>query len=336
MKNKYQYLSRIMNAYVFKRRDSNLSFWHTPLAVNRLERTDVESVGRYPMNFAAKADYDGYMDKDGVVRLNYHGNIGVQYNPNAVAQKALGHYEKYLDGCDEGDGDQQRQAFLMQANYFLGHGREVKDGVLLWEYNFPFEMRNYLESPWRSALAQGQAISVLVRAHGLTGDDRYAKAAQKGYNAFRYLAKDHEGGVLDKHDGEVWLEEYIVEPHNHVLNGFIWAMWGVREYAVYFDDQHAKQLWNDCLDTLKSNLHRYDLGFWTTYDWPHGRNESLPTMPSSLYYQRLHAVQMDACYNLTGDVIFKEYGERWRGYLNSRWRKFISRMWKTYFKLRHF
>lgn len=329
---KNDYLKRIFNAYILKRGNSNLSFWHTPLSTNRLEEEDICKVRRYPMNFISKTDFDNNHDNDGVIMLNYHGNLGLQYNPNAVAQQALGYFDEYLDNPTE----KSRNAFLTQANYFLKHGRLVKDNVLLWEYNFPFEMRNHLSAPWRSALAQGQAISVLIRAHQITGDKIYAEMAHKGYRAFHFLAREHKGGVLDDQNGFTWLEEYIVSPPNHVLNGFIWTLWGVRDYALYFRSDHAENLYGKCLKTLETNLKNYDLGFWTSYDWPQGYDKNQPVMPSSLYYQRLHSVQMLACYNLTGKQFFLNYHKKWQGYLESFWKKAISQVWKVYFKLRYF
>ena len=329
---KLKYLMRIMHAYLISRNDSNLTFWHTPLSVNKLDERDIHNVRRYPMNFVAKTSFKNHCDEEGVIMLNYHGDLGLQYNPNAIAQQALGYYDKYLDNKNQ----QDKEAFFTQVNYFLKHGRVIRDDILLWEYNFPFEMRNHLSAPWRSALAQGQAISVLIRAHQLTEDERYVEAAHQGYRGFHYLARDHEGGLLDDQNGFIWLEEYIVNPPNHVLNGFIWALWGVRDYAVYFSDNHAKNLWNKCLETLQTNLAHYDLGFWTSYDWPQGCDRNQPVMPSSLYYQKLHSIQMLACYNLTGKRFFLDYYKKWTRYLQSHWRKGLSQAWKVYFKLRYF
>jgi len=326
------YLQRIWSAYVLNRCDSNTSFWHTTLSVNQLDDYDLNNVHRYPMNFISKIDYKNYTDDDGIIMLNYRGNIGLQYNPNAIAQQALGFYDNYIS---EG-GRKWEDAFLTQASYFLKKGRAIRDDIVLWEYNFPFEMRNNLSSPWRSALAQGQALSVLIRAHKMTKKGLFAELAHKGYNAFLYLARDHEGGVLDDQDGYTWLEEYIVNPPNHVLNGFIWALWGVRDYAVYFKDNQAYNLWEECLRTLEANLANYDLGFWTGYDWPQGYDKIQPIMPASMYYQRLHAVQMLAMYNLTRRRVFLRYYRMWYSYLQSPRNKVISQVWKAYFKFRHF
>jgi len=324
------YVRRVLSAYILNHDTSNLAFWHTPLSVNELNEDDLATLGRYPQNYEAKIGVIQSADNAGVIVLDYKGDIGIQYNPNAVAQLALGYYDRILAGED------RRAEFLIQAAYFLDHGRFVKDGILLWEYDFPFEMRNRLYAPWRSALAQGQGVSVCLRAHKLTGDERYLDAAVKAFHAFRYLARDHAAGVLDDFRGYMWLEEYIVNPPNHVLNGFVWALWGVRDYAVFFDDPYAWDLWHSCIKTLKENLHHYDIGFWTTYDLVKLNSRKEPIMPSSIYYQKLHVVQMRAMYLLTKDPLFAYYEKRWDAQWKNRVNRLLSQVWKAYFKLRWF
>lgn len=321
------YWKRIAQAYVFGAQNSNVSFWHTPLRLNHLGDEDMKRLRAYPQNFEDKIGRIKTMDDDGIIQLDYKGDVGLRYNPNAIAQLALGHYDRIL-GRQEGD-----ESFLTQAKYFLSHYRMVDD-VLLWEYDVPFENRNYLKPPWRSALAQGQGISVCLRAHRLTSDDRYLRIAMNAFNAFRYLSRLHPGGVLDDDGGDTWIEEYIFTPANHVLNGFIWALWGVRDYAVYTNDDYACSLWKSCVETLVKNLERYDLGFWTSYDLASGSNASV--MPASLYYQRLHCLQMQAMHSLTREPIFLHFAERWITQLNNPLSRLRSQAWKAYFKLMRF
>jgi len=333
------YYRRIFESYIFKRKVNNLSFWHTDLKANKLSEEDRRGVELYPMNFAEKTKYNEHRDSDDVIMLNYGGNIGVQYNPNAIAQVALGFYDLYLDSLksrNKGLQDLYSYSVLIQAKWFVNHGRKVKDNVLLWEYDFPFEMRNYLYPPWRSALAQGQGISVCLRAYKLSKEEQYLNAAKRAFKSFRHLAREHPGGVLDDSEGYTWLEEYIVEPTNHVLNGSIWALWGVRDYAIFTDDNYAWELWHSCVKTLRENLGHYDLGFWTTYDLVKFNPGKQPTMPSSLYYQNLHVVQMQAMYHLTLDPVFKHFEKKWNSQLVNRTNRIVSQIWKTYFKLRWF
>ncbi len=61
----------------------------------------------------------------------------------------------------------------------------------------------------------------------------------------------HEGGVLFVDDfQDVWIEEYIVNPPTHILNGFIWALWGVYDYSLTFPTSQARDLFNRCVETL--------------------------------------------------------------------------------------
>lgn len=330
MKAKSSYLKRIFSSYFLHYNSSNLKFWHTPLRVNDLTEEDLKSPRAYPQNYEDKIGLITTTDESSVIMLDYKGSLGLQYNPNAIAQLALGYYDRILRG------DDYQKDFITQATYFLDHGRLIEDDIFLWEYNFPFEMRNYLSAPWRSALAQGQGISVCLRAYGINKDERYIDAALRAFKSFRYNAHEHHGGVLDNSNGYTWLEEYIVMPPNHVLNGFIWALWGVRDYASFFDDAYAWDLWHSCIKTLKENLHHYDIGFWTTYDLVKFNPGRQPIMPCSIYYQNLHIVQMRALYQLTSDPIFKHFEKKWETQFTNKLNKIVSQIWKIYFKLRWF
>jgi hypothetical protein len=48
------------------------------------------------MDFEEKADYPGHYDAGGIPMLDYHGQIGLQYNPIASAQWGLGNYNLFL------------------------------------------------------------------------------------------------------------------------------------------------------------------------------------------------------------------------------------------------
>ena len=48
------------------------------------------------MPFFEKADYVGPHDADGIPLLDYHGNIGLQYNPIAISQWGLGNFNLFL------------------------------------------------------------------------------------------------------------------------------------------------------------------------------------------------------------------------------------------------
>jgi hypothetical protein len=319
------YYKRILMAYLLSP-GSNLSFWHTALKTNSV--ADYGAIGRYYMNFADKTKYAGPFDADGIPVLDYKGPLGLQYNPNAIAQYALGLYDLYLDKKEP----QYKESFLKQADWFVKNIRIVENGVGLWEYNFDFEYHKGLKAPWRSALAQGQGISVLARAYQITKNNIYLKTASTAFKAFQKKIAFPGGVAFTDDKGYVWFEELIFDPPTHVLNGFIWALWGVYDYYLLTKNPAALQLFNNAVKTLEDNIHRYDIGFWTVY-------HLLPTrlkMVASPYYQRLHIVQLDAMYRLTGKPVFKKYSDKWQKYYSNPLYRSIAVCWKCLFKLLYY
>jgi heparosan-N-sulfate-glucuronate 5-epimerase len=111
----------------------------------------------------------------------------------------------------------------------------------VWNHHFNWEYRDSLKAPWYSALAQGQGISVLVRAHKESSDARYLDSARAAFESFRRPIT--EGGIaFTDESGDLWFEEYIVSPPRHILNGFIWALWGVYDYALETKESAAQEL----------------------------------------------------------------------------------------------
>ena len=179
------------------------------------------------MLFAEKAHYPGDHDSAGIPMLNYRGRIGLQYNPIAIAQWGLGNYNHFCQGqCDE-----PRKKFLAASDWLCAHLELNSLGSWVWNHYFDWEYRSPLKAPWYSALAQGQGISLLVRAYRETGAAAYLEAAERAFTSF--LKSTREGGVtFTDARGNLWFEEYIVSPPTHILNGFIWAAWGVYDYFL--------------------------------------------------------------------------------------------------------
>jgi hypothetical protein len=139
-----------------------------------------------------------------------------------------------------------------------------------------------------------------------------------------------EGGVLFTDErGDVWIEEYIVSPPTHILNGFIWALWGVHDYFLATTSQTAQDLFRRGVKTLRNNLDRYDLGFWSLYEQSGTR---LPMVASPFYHQ-LHIVQLRVMARLTGDEIFPCFADRWQRYAHSRAKRTRALCYKSAFKL---
>jgi len=291
-------------------------------------REDIGQLENYYMDYTPKTTYPGPFDKDGVPMLNYLGKIGIQYNPDAIAQYGLGHFEKYLQTKD----DNHKEIFLRQADWFVGNLRERDKGIGIWEYNFDFEYFKKLKKPWYTSLGQGHGISVLVRAYSLTEKTIYLNTAKKAFLSFKHPV-DVDGGVkyVDEY-GYVWFEEAIIKPCTHILNGFIWALWGVYDYWLATKEVVAIALFNEGIRTLEKNLYRYDNGLWSTYDLA---KTKIPGI-ASWYYHSLHIVQLEVLHLLTNKEIFKICAEKWECYKRKRFNRWLAFIWKTTFKLMYY
>ncbi len=321
---KINYYRRVFRAYLVPG-ESQLSFWHDSAELN--PRAPIGSLGEYFMNFAQKAQYTGPSDSDGVPKLNYHGSIGLQYNPIAIAQWGLGNFNLYKQGVRE----HSYRKFLLASDWLCSHLETNSHGISVWQHHFDWEYRSRLRAPWHSALAQGQGISLLVRAHAETRDQKYLDAATSAFRSFR--TSIGEGGVAftDAHD-DLWFEEYIVSPPTHILNGFMWALWGVYDYSVATGSPEARRLFAAGVKTVRANLHRYDLGFWSLYEQSGTR---LP-MIASPFYHRLHITQLRVMHRLTGEAIFAQFADRWQRYARSRSKRTRALCYKGAFKLCHY
>jgi heparosan-N-sulfate-glucuronate 5-epimerase len=317
------YYRRIASAYLFGGK-SHLTFWHETPEEN--VNASARDLGEYYMLFAEKANYAGAYDSAGIPQLDYRGKIGRQYNPIAIAQYGLGNYNLFR----RSGSAECRDKFLQSADWLVLHLEKNPQGLEVWNHHFDWEYRDTLRAPWYSALAQGQGISLLVRAHQLArkDDSRYRNAAQQALASFfKPLA---EGGVtFTDEQGDLWFEEYILSPPTHILNGFIWAAWGVYDYFLATRDQSALELFTRAVRTLTHNLDRYDLGFWSLYEQSGTR---LPMVASPFYHQ-LHIVQLRVMHRLTGEDKFMRVADRWESYGRSRSKRTRALCYKSAFKL---
>ncbi len=92
IRSRLYYFQRILRAYLTAG-NSQLSFWHDQPSVN--PNFTVGELGEYYMPFLEKADYGGIYDETGIPMLDYHGKIGRQHNPIAIAQWGLGNYNQF-------------------------------------------------------------------------------------------------------------------------------------------------------------------------------------------------------------------------------------------------
>ncbi len=223
---------------------------------------------------------------------------GATDHPVAIAQDGLRRYARFLYTGDE--------RFLDQA---LAAGRllvelQHQDGA--WRYSFPWKE---LPAGWVSAMAQGEGISLLLRLHQETAEGDLLESARRAY---RFMMKPvADGGTLgDFPDGSPVLEEYpLMASSPHTLNGSIFALWGVRDFALVTDDAEAARSFDQLAQSLADHLDDYDTGQWTYYSL--AAQSPIRATPR---YHSIHVVQARVMAELTGDQRWDDASRRWADY----------------------
>jgi hypothetical protein len=229
-----------------------------------------------------------------------------------------------LDRFYGGEGEAWREGAI-------ACGRDVarcvdEQGALVQTAPYPHTF--LLEPPWISAMAQGQAASLLVRLAGETGEDAFVEVARRCLAPLARSTAD--GGVGALLDGRPWPEEYPTSPHSFVLNGGIFAIWGYRDVGVALDDSAATAEFERLVDTLALNIHRWDLGYWSRYDlFPH----PLVNVASSSYHV-LHMSQLRVMNELAPRPQLAAAHERFAVYWHSRACRARAFAMKALFRLR--
>ena len=240
-------------------------------------------------------------DANGVPMVDYGGKSGRQYNPVTISQFALETWELFLQiGSEE-----HLRTFLRQARWLLEHQENGK-----WYYTFDLERRS-IKAPWISAMAQGQGICVLLRAHQNTGRTDYLSAARRAFEVMR-LPVDQGGTSYPGNEG-IWLEEYPNAPIlTHVMNGHVWALFGVWDIYRVTGSDDSLRLFSQGVAALKADLGRYDIGYWAVSD--QGTNKLLNST-----YMDFEIDQLTVMHALTSDPAFLACAKKWDAYRqNSR------------------
>jgi heparosan-N-sulfate-glucuronate 5-epimerase len=281
------------------------SYWQLNSSTQALA-IDPGKVGRYPLDFKPRIIEGHYphFDKNGVPMWPRPNGSDFFYHYTTMFSYALGQSDYFLLTGDKLHLDK----VIAVADYIQKTGVSENNGISLKEVD---DNNNHTGNV--SAMTQGEAISVLCRAYQYSGNYEYLNTAEKLLSPFRRDIKD--GGVLGfiTSLGINWYEEYVNEPLNHVLNGMVYSIWGLKDLYAVTENKTASKLYIDGINFLKKALPSFDTGFWTYYWIP----ESGKNYVSSMMYHNLHICQLQALYQQTGEDIFKFYSDRFIKYASN-------------------
>lgn len=272
---------------------SGRSYYHQPQRLGMLFRPG--ELAGYFNDLTTKTSWSGLVDDQGIP-VNILADGRRVYFAKTIAQKALGHWDKWLLTHNAAD----REAFLMLCRWLLAW-QDARGGWPVLS-----ELGLSAQSPY-SAMTQGECISAFVRAWMLTEDRGFADGARKAFNILRTPVD--EGGPAVFEGKCLFLEEIPSVPRSSILNGWIFALFGLYDFSLTFDDETARNLLELSLDTLKEHLQDYDTGYWSRYD----RLGNL----ASPFYHDLHIHQLTALSMIHHDPIFVQFRDRFTRYRQS-------------------
>lgn len=250
-------------------------------------------------------------DAPDILVPKYHVDTGAEiYFSIGVFQYGLAAYDLYLRSHKE----IYLNKLVACADWAVDN-QEENGGWVTFEY------KNRQE-PY-SAMAQGEAISMLIRAYIQTKNPKYLDSIEK---AKKFMLRPiSDGGTTEYDEDDVYFYEYTPGPL--ILNGWIFSLWGLYDYCKYFKDVDTQNVLDMTLNSLKRKIKEFDMKYWSKYD--SGNRISSP------FYHKLHIAQLNAMYDLFGESIYKEVADKWENYQSSFWKRkraFIAKAFQKVFE----
>jgi hypothetical protein len=253
-----------------------------------------------------------FVDEEGIILRDYgfkQGHyIGENRNPVVAGQYALQFYNEFKQNGNK----TAKQYVVNNADWFI-ENKENRENYSIYLYDFPWPYYNMPAGEWTDAMAQTRMMMVLIRAHEITGDEKYLNEAGTLLEALYVDVKD--GGVTHKSENGWWYEHFAHPDGDNprVLNAHLRVLIELDEYIKYTQSKSAQFLFDKGLEAAINEIQYYDLN---GYSWGNRIGD-----PSQSRYHNIHIEQTRQLYEITGEDIFLEYHEKWKncGYLCKNW-----------------
>jgi len=257
------------------------------------------------------------LDDQGVPMVFQGGKFN--YSAGTVAISALAEHGRSIDSNDP-------SKFFVMANKLLSLMSD--DGAL----RYPYAYRHYtstqaMAAGWTSGMDQGMAMSVFARAYAIDKNQKWLDAGNK---ALKFLQTPYPHGPMSTLEDldpslskRVFFLEYPVEPNVFTLNGYMFTLLGLYDWATEAQSTEAKNLFKDGIETLEKILPYYDLGTFSAYDLSYITHSRLPYLqPRAPHiaprYHAIHIAQLRALSSVTGNNLLSQRAEKWQGYAEGK------------------
>ena len=260
------------------------------------------------------------LDSNKVTIVDYSKikSLGVKsklsYNPVSIGLMGLRYYQEYT----QNDTNDRKELVISHADWLVDN--QTNEGTWKISHNKKIGDKS-LKAPWISSLSQGFGISLLTRAFALNKDSTYVHAIEDALKPFQ--KNIDQGGISFETKFGVFYEEYPLDEPHHVLNGFMYSLFGLYDAYKATGSQTALQLFNEGAATLKKIIDEFDNDNWTLYSLNKESNFRNHWNYASPFYQKIHVAQLNGMYLITNDEVFKKYADKFEEQNKSSWVNFI-------------
>jgi len=206
---------------------------------------------------------------------------------------------------------------------------------------------------WHSAMAQGQAISLMCRMYDHLDDVAYLKSAARALDLFdREVDMQGVRANFMNISDLPWYEEYPTRPNSlFVLNGFVYSLFGLQDFlnicalkaqhlatnetsldnnSIGFYKAKAEKAYINGLNSLMKMINLYDTGSRTFYDLRHLANPALSPNVARWDYHMLHISQLNYLVSILNKQFYRPFFtellkklnaviKRWTNYSKGKW-----------------
>ncbi|EIW00667.1 D-glucuronyl C5-epimerase family protein [Thermoanaerobacter siderophilus] len=271
-----------------------------------------EGIKGYYNDLTLKINWHGETDKRGLP-MNVKMDGEKIYFPTTVIQYGLGNYDLYLLTKQ----DIYFEQFWKSVDWVVNEQDELGG----WDV---FERIGSKKFYKYSAMTQGEGASLLIRAFQENGDEEFVDRAKKAIDLM--LLPVEKGGTARYVNDKLFLEEVVESKPVLILNGWIFAVFGLYDIFKATSDGRYKEALQRTLDTLKDELYKYDTGYWSYYD--QCGNLASP------FYHKLHIALLEVLYELFNTIEFKTVKEKWESYLSNKFKRTRAFIVKAYQKIK--
>lgn len=221
------------------------------------------------------------------------------YNPAYVSWYGLVSLQRFLRGVDSAGS----KTFLQQVEWLVAHRVRRADGSVVWPYAVDFQEGHcFLRAPWICAMAQGLAMSVLVRGHRMTGGRHLLDLARAATRVFEIGVED--GGVRTLERGHALYEEYPGYPLPRVLDGFLFSLLGLYDLSAETGEPRVTRLFADGIDGLRHTLSSWD--YRSKWSWYGSHGYLCPP-----HYNKLNGALLSSLARVSGEPTLERYAKSW-------------------------